>query len=59
MVHSLNIYHIENGRNRSKSPSPLSEDQFINSVILIFSITGRCGFLTAPSIVRKLPNYFI
>ena len=29
------------------------EDQFINSVILIFSITGRCGFLTAPSIVRN------
>ena len=23
VVHSLNIYHIENGRNRSKSPSPL------------------------------------
>ena len=28
------------------------EDQFINSVILIFSITGRCGFLTAPDLME-------
>ena len=37
----------------------LDEFSEFNSVIFIFPRPGRCGFLTAPDMVIKLPKYLL